>query len=122
MNLIKRHHISLKHAWDGLVWSFRTQPNFKIHSVLTLAAVLLGFYLKISELEMTIIILTVVFGFGVEMVNTSIESMTDLITSEYREKAKIAKDVSAGMMLLTAFGALVIASIIFIPKLLTLFR
>ncbi|MBI4066818.1 diacylglycerol kinase family protein, partial [Candidatus Gottesmanbacteria bacterium] len=51
-----------------------------------------------------------------EMINTSIEAMTDLITSEWRQQAKIAKDVSAGMMLLTAIGAILVALFIFLPK------
>jgi diacylglycerol kinase (ATP) len=50
-----------------------------------------------------------------EMVNTTIEAMTDLITHEWRQEAKIAKDVGAGMMLLAAFGATAVASYIFIP-------
>lgn len=69
---------------------------------------------------MLILILTIIFGFGVEMVNTSIEAMTDLITTEYKMQAKIAKDVSAGMMLIVAIGALIIAGVIFIPKIFNL--
>ena len=65
---------------------------------------------------MTILILTIVFGLGVEMVNTSIEAMTDLITTDWKEDAKIAKDVSAGMMLMTAIGTVVVALFIFYPR------
>ena len=57
----------------------------------------------------------IIVGFIAEMINTSIESMTDLITSEWRQKAKRAKDVSAGMMLITAFGAVIVAYMIFFP-------
>jgi diacylglycerol kinase len=52
-----------------------------------------------------------------EMINTSIEAMTDLITTEYRQRAKIAKDVSAGMVLTTAIASLIVALLIFMPKL-----
>lgn len=121
MNLIKKHHISFKIAFSGLKWAFMTQPNFKIHFILASIAILLGFFLRVSYLEMTILILTVIFGLGIEMVNTSIEAMTDLITTEYRQQAKVAKDVAAGMMLLTAIGTLLIGFLIFIPRLLTLF-
>ncbi len=51
------------------------------------------------------------------MINTSLESMTDLITKEWRSEAKIAKDVAAGMMLTVSLGAFVVALIIFIPYL-----
>jgi diacylglycerol kinase len=70
---------------------------------------------------MTILVFAIIFGLGIEMVNTSIEAMTDLITTEWRKQAKVAKDVSAGMMLLAAFGTVLIASLIFLPKLWQLF-
>ena len=52
------------------------------------------------------------------MINTSIEAMCNLITTDWKKEAKIAKDVSAGMMLIIAVGTLIIGLIIFIPKLL----
>lgn len=66
------------------------------------------------------LIMAIAFGFGAEMINTSIEAMTDLITTEYRQQAKIAKDVSAGMMLLIAIGTVILALIIFLPRILSL--
>jgi len=72
-------------------------------------------YLGIEPIEWVIIIFTIILGLSVEMVNTAIESVTDLVTTEYRVEAKVAKDVAAGMMLITAFGAVVVAMIIFLP-------
>lgn len=116
LHRLRQHHISLKNAWAGIVWAFSTQPNFRVHIVLAILALAMGMFLRIPNLEMTILVLTIVFGLGVEMVNTAIESMTDLITGEWKKEAKIAKDVAAGMMLLTAFGAVLVASLIFLPK------
>lgn len=116
--MIKKHKISFKNAFAGLFWAFSTQPNFKIHFSLAMLAILAGFYLKISFLEMTILVLTIVLGLAVEMVNTSIEAMTDLITLKWSKQAKIAKDVSAGMMLLTAIGAVLVAILILGPQVL----
>lgn len=115
---LKQHHISLKTAWSGLLWALSTQPNFRVHGILSIAALGLGLYLKISRVEMIIIIFTIVLGLAAEMINTSIEAMTDLITTERKTEAKIAKDVSAGMMLTVAFGATVVALVIFLPHLL----
>ncbi len=115
---LKKHHISFKNAFAGINYAFTSQPNFKIHLFLGVLAILAGFFLEVSFLSMTILILTVVFGLAVEMVNTAIESVTDLITSEWREDAKIAKDISAGMMLLTAIGATLVAFLILGPKIL----
>lgn len=114
--LIRQHHISFKHAFEGILWAFTSQPNFRVHTILAVLAITFGFILKVSFIEMTVLALAIVFGMGVEMVNTSIEAMTDLITTEYREQAKIAKDVAAGMMLLVAFGTVIVALLIFGPK------
>lgn len=121
MSLIKQHHISFNNAFKGIIWAFTTQPNFRIHLLLSIFSMLLGILLQISYLEMVLIVLTIVFGLGIEMVNTSIEAMTDLITIEWKQQAKIAKDVAAGMMLLTAIGATLIAGLIFLPKLINIF-
>ena len=115
-HFIRRHHISFQHAWDGIKWAFTTQPNFKVHIILAVLALALGYLLDISYSELTILVLTIVFGLGVEMLNTSIEAMTDLITTEWKTQAKVAKDVAAGMMLLTAFGTVLVACLIFLPK------
>lgn len=116
MYLIKQHHISFKHAWEGLVWAFKTQPNFKVHLSFSIFVIILGFIFQITYIEMTILVLTIVFGLSIEMVNTSIETLTDLVTTEYKKSAKISKDVAAGMMLLAAIGAVGVASFIFIPR------
>ena len=117
---IRRHTISFKNAFAGIVWAVKTQPNFRVHLFLSLAALVLGSILTISYIEMTIIVFTIILGLTCEMINTSIEAMTDLITTEHRENAKIAKDVAAGMMLTTATGAVVVAIFIFVPHLLNL--
>ena len=118
---LQRHTISFRNAFAGIFWAVKTQPNFRVHLFLSIAAILLGVYLRITSVEMMIIVFTIILGLTAEMINTSIEAMTDLITTEYREKAKIAKDVSAGMMLIAAVGAVIIAGIIFIPYLQTRF-
>ncbi len=113
--ILKEHHISFQHAFDGLLWAVRTQPNFRVHAAASLLALFLSWYFKITPVETTIIVFTIVLGLAVEMVNTALEAMTDLITTEWRAQAKAAKDVAAGMMLLTAVGTVVVAIIIFGP-------
>lgn len=119
--VLRKHHISFKNAFAGLFWAIRTQPNFRVHLVFSVCAVILGMLLGISTIEMTIIAFTIVLGLMAEMVNTSIESVTDLITKEWHQEAKIAKDVSAGMMLVAATGAFVVGALIFIPHILAYF-
>lgn len=116
----RTHKDSFRDAFSGLIWALKTQPNFRIHLGLSICAILLGLLLSVSAIEMTIIVFTIILGLITEMLNTSIEAMTDLITTEYRANAKIAKDVAAGMMLLTAIGAVIIACFIFFPHLVSL--
>ena len=117
MKTLRQHHISFKNAFAGVMWCIKTQPNFRVHIVLSFAAIALGLYLRIATTEMAVIFFTILLGLSGEMINTALESMTDLITTEWREPAKIAKDVSAGMMLVIAMGAVLIALFIFGPYL-----
>ncbi|MEK7533210.1 MAG: diacylglycerol kinase family protein [Patescibacteria group bacterium] len=119
--ILHRHHISFKNAFSGLFWAVTTQPNFRVHIVLSLLALYLCWFLGVSALEWTIIVFTIVLGLSAELINTALEAMTDLITSEWRKEAKIAKDVAAGMMLTVAFGALIVAAFILGPKLMIRF-
>ncbi len=111
--LLRKHTISFKNAFSGLWWAASTQPNFRVHLLLATVAVLLGFYFDITQTEWAVIVFTIMLGLTAELINTALEEMTDLITTEWRKQAKIAKDVSAGMMLTTAIGAVVVAIIIF---------
>ena len=117
---IKKHTISVKHALDGIAWSLSTQPNYRIHLACSLIALLLGVILEISYLEFLIIIMLIVIGLVIETINTAIEAATDAIDTKIREDIKITKDVSAAAMLIFAVGSLIIAGIIFIPKILAL--
>lgn len=115
--IIRKHHISFKNAWSGIIWALKTQPNFRIHITLSLIAIGMGLYYRISQTEFLVIVFTIILGLSAEMINTSLEAMTDLITTEWRKNAKIAKDVAAGMMLSVAIGAVVVWFIIFSPYL-----
>lgn len=116
MERLRKHHISFRNAASGLGWAFTSQPNFRIHFTLSLFVLFLGFVFQVTYVEMVLLVLTIVFGLGIEMVNTAIEAMTDLITTQWHREAKIAKDVSAGMMLLAAVGAIFVALLIFLPR------
>jgi diacylglycerol kinase len=114
---MRKHHISFRHACDGLLTAFRTQPNFKIHLTLSTLSIILGLLLDISPIEWAVIFFVIATGLAVELINTAIEFTVDLLTQEYQLLAKFAKDTSAAAMLVYAFFSIVIAAIIFIPKL-----
>ncbi len=119
-NRIRIHHVSFKHAFDGLKYTVSSQPNFRFHLLATVMVILLGTYFSISTIEWLVLIFTINVVLVSEMVNTSIESIVDLITLERREDAKIAKDVSAGLVLVSATLAVVIGLFVFLPKIISI--
>ena len=104
-----KHTISFKHAWDGIVYAFSSQPNFRIHLIFSVLACGMAWWLNVSSTKWLVLIMTIVGGLIVEMINTAVESMVDLITQERRLDAKFAKDVAAGAMLIYAIGSLFVA-------------
>jgi diacylglycerol kinase len=112
----RRHKDSFLSAVSGLKTAFSTQPNFKIMIFFTVLTVLLGMLFLLSEFEWLTLILTFSLVYIAEMINTSIEAVVDLVTEEWRTNAKIAKDVSGGMVLLTVSFSFIVGTIIFLPK------
>ena len=120
----KNKHISnsFKYAFQGIISSFYSERNMKIHIVAIILVVILGIFLKIDEYEWIICI--ILFGVVVagELFNTAIETAVDLAMPEINEKAKLAKDISAGAVLVIAIGAAISGLIIFIPKILEIIK
>lgn len=103
-------------AWDGISYAVRTQRNMKIHLVLAVAAVVLGFALSIDAASWTAIALCIGLVFAAECMNTALESAVDLVSPDYHELARRAKDCAAGAVLLLALAAVAVACIVFVPR------
>jgi diacylglycerol kinase (ATP) len=112
--------ISFRYAFAGVGYLLWTQRNAKIHTALGLAAVALGFLLRIERGEWLALVLTIVVVLAAEGVNTAVEAAVDLASPAYHPLAKVAKDVAAGTVLLTAIGAVIVGLILFLPHLLPL--
>lgn len=119
---MKKHADAIQNAWNGIVWGVHTQTNYKIHIIFSLLVVLAGIILEISYAEWLVLVVTMFLGFVIETINTSIEQLGDAIDKNYNESIKNAKDSSAGAMLLFSIGAIVIAAIIFLPKIIELIQ
>ncbi len=117
---IKKFIKSFKHALDGIKHVLDNDQNLAIHLVVALFVISGSILLRVTPFEMAILGLTILFVVSAEMVNSAIEKMVDLITSDHKVEAKIAKDVAAGMVLLTAIGAIIIGFLIFSPYILRL--
>lgn len=119
--MIRKHTISFKHAFEGLLYVLSTQPNYRIHLTLSLLSILAGSYFRINSLEFLIIGLLITVGLVIETLNTAIEETCDAIDEAIRPEIKIAKDSAAAAMLIFAMGSVVIAGCIFIPHIISLF-
>lgn len=109
---------SFGYAWSGLCYCFTTQRNFRIHTFFGVLAIGLGISLRITNVEMAIIGLTIALVLVLELINTALESVVDLTVKQtYHELAKIAKDCAAGAVLLSAIASLGIAILILFPPL-----
>ena len=107
---------SFKYAIQGFLMSFKKERNMKIHILIMLVVIIMGCILKISKIEWIICI--ILFGLVIsgEMFNTAIETTVDIAMPYKNPKAKIAKDVSAGAVLVLAITSVIIGCMIFIPK------
>lgn len=104
-------------ALAGWRYAVSSQRNFTIHFVLSFLVIVLGVWSGIGLIRFIFLIFAIVIGLAVEMANTAFEKTIDLITEEWDPKAKIAKDVSAGMVLVTSLGLAVIGLMILAPPL-----
>lgn len=109
---------SFKYGIEGIVVGIKTEQNMKIHIVIMMLVIIFGVVLKISKIEWIICIILFGFVISLELVNTAIENTVDLVTLESNPKAKVAKDVAAGSVLIAAITSAIIGLMIFIPKIL----
>lgn len=108
--------VSFKYAWAGIIYAFRTQRNFRIHTIIGTLAIGLGVFLNLPKVEVAIIGLTIGAVMTMELLNTAIESVVDLTVGQsYHELAKIAKDCAAAAVLISAIVALFVAVILLLP-------
>lgn len=107
---------SFKYAIQGILSSFKTERNMKIHIFIMILVIIAGILLKINKYEWIICVLCFAMVIGGELLNTAIETVVDIAMPYKNEKAKNAKDIAAGAVLTLAIGAAVIGVIIFVPK------
>lgn len=113
---MKKFIKGFKYAFEGIWTGLKSERNLKIHFIVMILVIIFGFIFKISKIEWMICI--ILFGIVIagELFNTAIETVVDMISPEKNEKAKKAKDVSAGAVLILSISSAIIGLIIFIPK------
>lgn len=101
-----------KKAFSGIWYAIRTQRNVKIQLVIAIIIVCISVFLKLSKVECIFLTFATMLVIITEVMNTAIEKTVDLCIKEYNPTAKIAKDVSAGAVLLSALNAVIVAALI----------
>lgn len=105
------------YAFSGLWHALRTQRNARVHAVVASLAIAGGAFLRISAVEFAIVFVAISGVFIAEMFNTALEACVDLASPQHHTLAKIAKDVAAGAVLVSAMLAVAIGLCIFGPHL-----
>lgn len=118
---MKKFLRSFKYALEGIFTGLKEEQNMKIHIAIMILVIIFGILLKISKIEWIICIALFGLVISMELINTAIENTVDLITKEKNEQAKIAKDVAAGAVLVSAIASAIIGLIIFVPKVILIF-
>ena len=114
---MKRLIDSMNHALSGIIHAFKTEKNMKIHFAVALLVIAGSVLLHVTRFELIAIVISITLVMLAELINTAVEAIVDLITDEYHELARIAKNVAAGAVVLTAVNALVVGYLVFFRKL-----
>lgn len=108
---------SFGYAFEGIFCGIRKERNMKIHCIAAICVVIAGVIFKISRIEWCLCLILFGMILSLELVNTAMEAVVDLVTEEYRPLAKLAKDTAAGAVLIAAIMAVLVGILIFLPKL-----
>ena len=119
---MKRFFISLKNALRGILYVFVSQKNFKIHTVFAIAAVILAAILKFTYIEWVVLVLIIGVVMSCEALNTAIERTVDLVSPDYDERAKQAKDSAAAAVLIAAVSSVIIGILLFVIKIINFIK
>lgn len=106
---------SANFAIEGILHAAKTQRHLRYHFYSAAVVLLASYILGVSRTEFLIISLSVIAVLLAEMLNTAIEAIVDIISTEHNEKARIVKDIAAGAVFVTAFGVAVVGYIILFP-------
>lgn len=102
-------------AIEGIIYSVKTERHMRAHLVAAIVTLILGLLLHVSRIEFILLSIAIVLVLLAEMVNTAIEVAVDMVAEDYHPLAKVAKDISAGFVLLTSVGALIVGYFILYP-------
>ena len=113
---------SFGYAFQGILTGIRNERNMKIHCAAIILVTMAGTLFQITAVQWCICLLLFALVAALELVNTAVEAVVDLVTEEKKPLAKVAKDTAAGAVLIAAAASVIIGCIIFLPYVLELLR
>ncbi|NLU51857.1 MAG: diacylglycerol kinase family protein [Clostridiaceae bacterium] len=109
---------SFKNAFNGVRLAFLSERNFRIHMCATVLVIIAGIILNIDLVRWALLTLAIGLVLASELVNTSIERLSDMVMEEYSEKVRIVKDLGAGAVLVSAIISAVTGVLVFLGPIL----
>ena len=113
---LKKLGRSFKIGFSGLTYAIKSEDTVRAGVIVSIAMLFIAFYFPLTAVERSIIILSIIFVMGAELINTQIEKILDVVDKDYNHKIKIIKDISAGAVLLSIIGTGVIGVLIFLSN------
>lgn len=108
---------SFNYAIDGIIYVLRTQRNMRIHFAIAAAVLTISLFLGVDSIQFMLLLVAISLVLISELLNTAVESAIDITTNTYDPLAKIAKDVAAASVLISAIVSVTIGYLVFYPKL-----
>jgi len=115
-SFIKNRLKGIGYASKGAWLLIKTEASIKAQVAIAILVTIAGFYFNISAYEWILQTLTIALVLGTEGINTAIEEIADFIHPDHHPKIGFIKDIAAGAVFFTGIAAIIIASIIYIPK------
>lgn len=112
----KTFFTALGHAIDGVIRAFKTERNLRIDYVIGIFVLIGSLFFDFTQTEFACLCLTIGFVIFAEMINSAVEYIVDLVTDKYDDRAKAAKDIAAGGVLIASGVAVVVAYFLFVDK------
>jgi len=111
---------SFRCAGNGVVRTFLSQRNIRLQAAIGVAVIVAGFVFQLGTTDWALVVLCISGVLVSELLNTAVEAAVDLISPDYHELARVAKDAAAGAALVAAASSVIVGLLIFVPRLLRL--
>ncbi len=104
---------SFNHAFEGIMYAARTQQNMRVHFIIALLVVLASLFLRLDRYYVVELVIIIAVVLALELLNTAVEAIVDLLTVTHHPLAKTAKDAAAGAVLVASIAAIVVGYLVF---------